>query len=167
MAGSLNKAGRRYAGRSKSSIISHLLNDDADNCRRQMEQRGITPKNHHRDNLKNIARIQAAAKQQEQDRIERANRAAKKNPKYNKVDSTLKQTMNSRPAAGSAAESKSTKKNTNFIAANKSRIQSTSALNRKDKISTKRKAAIPTRSELGVLAVYRSLNYITTQFPKS
>ena len=161
MAGSLNKAGRRYADRSKSSIISHLLNDDADNCRRQMEQRGITPKNHHRDNLKNIARIQAAAKQQEQDKIERANRAAKKNPKYNKVDSTLKQTMNSQ------TDSKSTKKNTNFIAANKSRIQSTSALNRKDKISTKRKAAIPTRSELGVLAVYRSLNYITTQFPKS
>jgi len=155
MAGSLNKAGKRYADRSKSSIISHLLNDDADNCRRQMEQRGIKPKNHHRDNLKNIAKLQAMAKQQEMDKIQRANRANKKNPKYKNIDSKLKQSLSS----STSSASKSSKKSTNFIAQNMSRIQSTSALNKKEKNSSKmtRKAAIPTRSELTALSRQCSL----------
>merc|ERR1719203_523538 len=143
MSGSLNKAGKRYAGRSKSSIISHLLNDDADNCRRQMEQRGIKPKNHHRDNIKNIRRIQAEAKQQELDEIKKTQRANRKNPKFTKIDSKLKQTMNSQPAA------RTNKASTNFVAQNKSKIQSSSALNKKAKSATaKRKPAIPTREQI-------------------
>jgi len=142
MAGSLNRAGKRYADRSKSSIISHLLNDDADNCRRQMEQRGIKPKNHHRDNLKQIAKIAATNKQREQDKIERANRAAKRNPKYAKVHSKVK------VPANTATMTKHTQNRTNFIAKNMSKIQAASAVNKKDKTSMKRKAAIPRRSEL-------------------
>jgi len=154
MSGSLNRAGKRYADRSKSSIISHLLNDDADNCRRQMEQRGIRPKNHHRDNLKNIAKIQKLAKQQEEEELKRLSRAGRKNPKYSKVDSKLKQTI-----MGSA-KSTTTKQSTDFIARNKSQIQSASTSNalanhKKHKMPTKRKPAIPTRSALCQVSVER------------
>jgi len=145
MAGSLNRAGKRYAGRSKSSIISHLLDEDADNCRRQMEQRGITPKNHHRDNLKNIAKIQKLAKQQEEEKAKRAKRAGRKNPKYSKVDSKLKLSL---MATAQSATSSTAKQSTNFIAKNVSRIHSTSTGCKKDKTSTNRKPAIPTRSAL-------------------
>jgi len=137
------------------SIISHILNDDADNCRRQMEQRGIKPKNHHRDNLKNIAKLQAMTKQQEMDKIQRANRVGKKNPKYAKVDSKVKQTV----LSGSAVINKPSKKSTNFIAQNMSKIQSSSAMNKKGKNPSKvqRKAAIPTRSELNIQSRHSSV----------
>lgn len=106
-----------------------------------MEQRGIKPKNHHRDNLKQIAKIAAMNKQREQDKIEKAKLAAKKNPKWAKVDSKVKVPANTAPTKPSG-------KKTNFMAKNMSQIQSVSAMNKKDKISTKRKAAIPRRSEL-------------------
>jgi len=108
-----------------------------------MEQRGIKPKNHHRDNIKNIRRIQAEAKQQELDEIKKTQRANRKNPKFAKIDSKLKQTMNSQPAA------RTNKASTNFVAQNKSKIQSSSALNKKAKSATaKRKPAIPTREQI-------------------
>jgi len=152
MAGPLNKDGKRYADRSKSSVLSHLLDENADNYRRQLEGKGIKPKNHHKQNLKHIEAVQKSAKQQQQQR-EVENKANKpKNRKYANIDSKVKQTLKAKqsqsPPTSTAAKS------TNFIMRNRSQIQSQSALNtsaaKRDRINPARKPAIPKRSELNI-----------------
>merc|ERR1719384_583207 len=70
----------------------------------------------------------------------------KKPNKYSKIDSKLK--TNTSSALLPRAQ------NTNFMMKNKAKIQTQSKINstvcRKEKVSTKRKAAIPTRSELNL-----------------
>eukprot|EP01084_Bolivina_argentea_P252740 424314_1 len=146
MAGSLNKYGKRYADRSKSSIISFLLNEDSDNYRRQLESKGIKPKNHHKQNLKNISNIQELAKQQKENKIKQANIKPKKAAKYLKIDSKLKQTLSSNPSTSISHDT-----NTNFIKKNMCTIKSQSSLNAsmaKNRIHTQRKPAIPKQQKL-------------------
>merc|ERR1712204_136544 len=70
----------------------------------------------------------------------------KKPNKYSKIDSKLKTNISSTASLPRAQQ------NTNFMLKNKAKIQSQSNINsnvcRKEKVSTKRKAAIPTRSEM-------------------
>ena len=149
MAGSLNKDGQKYAERSNSSMISFLLNENADNCRWQMEAKGIKPKDHHRQNLKNMREKQKLAKLAKENQANMAN-MKKKSTKYSKIDSKLKQTLSANPSSASLSRTQ----NTNYLLKNKAKIQCQSSLNscvfKKDKVSTARKPAIPTRSELKI-----------------
>eukprot|EP01083_Nonionella_stella_P185361 675725_1 len=151
MAGALNKDGKKYADRSKSSIISYLLDENSNSYRRQLELKGIKPKNHHRENLKHIEQIQRAAKQDQENKMKLANMAKSKSSKYSKVDSKLKDMLTSKPPSASS----SNPRNTNFISQNMRNVHSQSSLNatsadKKERINTKRKPAIPKRSELNI-----------------
>lgn len=139
----MNSAGKRYADRGKTSVISYLLNENSDNYRRQLEQKGIKPKNHHRDNLKNIAKIQRRAKEDEALKAKAALSKNKKCAKYARTESKLKQNLSAQKPSVSAQRS-----STNFMAKNRSQIQTQSTLNRKEKVVSNRKPAIPTRSEM-------------------
>jgi len=144
----MNSAGKRYAERGKTSVISYLLNENADNYRRQLELRGIKPKNHHRANLDNIATIQKRAKHEEAVKAKEALSKNKKCAKYAHTESKLKQSLSAQKPATTAPRS-----STNFMAKNRSKIQTQSTLNssRREKTITSReirKPAIPTRSEM-------------------
>merc|ERR1712228_40141 len=103
-----------------------------------------------KQNLKNMREKQKMAQLEKENQAKLAN-MKKKSSKYSKIDSKLKQTMSANPSSASLAR---TQPNTNFLLKNKAKIQCQSSLNstigKKDKISTKRKAAIPTRAELNI-----------------
>lgn len=138
----MNSAGKRYADRGKSSIISHLLNEHSDNCRRQMELKGIKPKNHHRDNLKNIAAIQRLAKRDEAQRARQALQRNKKCAKYARTESKLKQLCGHKAVSAQRSS-------TNFMAKNRCEVETQSTLNSSRKAprpSRRVKPAVPLRS---------------------
>lgn len=150
MAGSLNKDGKKYASKSKNSIISYLLDEKSNNYRHQLELKGIKPKNHHRENLKHIAQIQKSLKQKQQQQ-ETNNIKHKISSKYSKIDSKLrlKQTLNNKFKPSLSPKSKQT----NFIRKNMTKIHLQSSLNssfHKIDRSKHRKPAIPKRSDLNI-----------------
>jgi len=143
----MNSAGKRNADRGKTSVISYLLNENSDNYRRQLELKGIKPKNHHRDNLNNIALIQKQTKEDEALKAKQALSKNKKCAKYARTESKLKQSLSAQRPATTAPRI-----STNFMARNRSKIQAQSTLNsnRKEKVVVSReirKPAIPTRLE--------------------
>ena len=148
MAGSLNKDGKKYASRSKGSIISYLLDEKSNNYRYQLELKGIKPKNHHKENLKHIEQIQKSLKQKQEQ--SNANTKHKIPAKYSKIDSKLqlKQSLNDKFKSSLSPKTKQT----NFIKRNMTKIHSQSSLNSSKKMnkSKHRKPAIPKRSELNI-----------------